>query len=122
LEFALALKISARIAAMSVATTTFYSSSNGDRWLLSHDDETGSYLVRHEPNLNSGGQATEMPIPTFQPAAAPAHRRRRYARCSKGAVWMRIRAKNENRAKVAKGYLVLSVIYRNKLVSVFLRV
>jgi hypothetical protein len=35
---------------MSVATTTFYSSSNGDRWLLSHDDETGSYLVRHEPN------------------------------------------------------------------------
>jgi hypothetical protein len=50
---------------MPVATTTFYSSSNGDRWLLSHDDETGSYLVRHEPNLRSGGQATEMPVPTF---------------------------------------------------------
>jgi hypothetical protein len=50
---------------MSVVTTTFYSSSNGDRWLLSHDDETGSYLVRHEPNLSSGGQPTEMPVPTF---------------------------------------------------------
>ena len=50
---------------MSVAITTFYSSSNGDRWLLSHDDETGSYLVRHEPNLSSGGQATDVPVPTF---------------------------------------------------------
>jgi hypothetical protein len=50
---------------MPVATTTFYSSSNGDRWLLAHDDETGSYLVRHEPNLSSGGQATETPVPTF---------------------------------------------------------
>jgi hypothetical protein len=50
---------------MLVVTTTFYRSSNGDRWLLSHDDETGSYLVRHEPNLSSGGQATEMPVPTF---------------------------------------------------------
>jgi hypothetical protein len=50
---------------MSVATTTFYSSSNGNHWLLSHDDETGSYLVLHEPNLSSGGQAREMPIPTF---------------------------------------------------------
>ena len=50
---------------MPVATTTFYSSSNGDRWELSHDDETRSYFVRHQPNLSSGGQATEMPIPTF---------------------------------------------------------
>jgi hypothetical protein len=50
---------------MPVATTTFYSSSNGDRWLLSHDDKTGSYLVRHEPNLSSGGQATEMPVRRF---------------------------------------------------------
>ena len=50
---------------MTIATTTFYSSSNGDHWLLSHDDETGSYLVRHEPNPSSGGQPTEMPVPTF---------------------------------------------------------
>jgi hypothetical protein len=50
---------------LPVASTTFYRSSNGDRWLLSHDDETGNYVVRHEPNLSSGGQATEMPVPTF---------------------------------------------------------
>jgi hypothetical protein len=34
---------------MPVTTAIFYSSSNGDRWLLSHNDETGSYLVHHEP-------------------------------------------------------------------------
>jgi hypothetical protein len=65
LEFALALKIISEDRRMPVATTTFYSSSNGDRWLLSHDDETGSYLVRHEPNLSSGGQVTDVPVPTF---------------------------------------------------------
>jgi hypothetical protein len=59
------IEISARIAGMTIATTTFYRSSNGDRWLLSHHDETGSYLVRHEPNPSSGGQPTEMPVPTF---------------------------------------------------------
>src|SRR4051812_10277689 len=47
----------------SVATTTFYSSSNGDRWLLYHNGETGNYLVRHEPNLSSGGPATEIARP-----------------------------------------------------------
>jgi hypothetical protein len=38
-----------------------YSSSNGDRWLLLHNIETGNYIVRHEPNLSSGGQAADMP-------------------------------------------------------------
>jgi hypothetical protein len=46
---------------MPVVTTTFY----GDRWPLSHDDETGGYLVGHEPHLRSGGQATDVPAPTF---------------------------------------------------------
>ena len=50
---------------MPIATTTFYNSSNGDRWVLCYDDVTESYLVRHEPSLSSGGQATEMPVPTF---------------------------------------------------------
>ena len=40
---------------MTIATTTFYSSSNGDHWLLSHDDETGSTLSATNP-LSSGGQ------------------------------------------------------------------
>jgi hypothetical protein len=66
---------------MSVAITTFYSSSNGDRWLLSHDDETGSYLVRHGPNLSSGGQATEMPIPTFLAGSGTSPQAGRYASC-----------------------------------------
>jgi transposase len=29
--------------------------------LLSHDDETGINIVRHEPNLSCGGRAREMP-------------------------------------------------------------
>ena len=50
---------------MSVSTDTFYSSSNGDRWQPVHDDETGRYVVRHEPNLSSGGQASEHSVPVF---------------------------------------------------------
>jgi hypothetical protein len=50
---------------MSVSTDTFYSSSNGDRWQLLHDDETGRYVVRHEPNLSSGGQPSEVAVPIF---------------------------------------------------------
>ncbi len=48
-----------------IRTATFYSSSNGDRWQLIEDDETGLQQVRHEPNLSSGGQATDVPVPEF---------------------------------------------------------
>lgn len=48
-----------------IRTTTFYSSSNGDRWRLVEDDETGLQQVRHEPNLSSGGQATDVRTPEF---------------------------------------------------------
>jgi hypothetical protein len=48
-----------------VIVTTFYSSSNGDRWLVLNDGETGRYTVRHEPNMASGGQATEVDGPEF---------------------------------------------------------
>ena len=37
----------------------FYRSSNGDRWRLVLDTETGRRTVRHEPNLSSGGRVTE---------------------------------------------------------------
>jgi hypothetical protein len=37
----------------------FYRSSNGDRWRLVRDTETGRRTVRHEPNLSSGGRVTE---------------------------------------------------------------
>ena len=48
---------------MPTVTNTFYSSSNGDRWLLLHDTELGTYLVQHEPNISSGGEPTRMPVP-----------------------------------------------------------
>jgi hypothetical protein len=50
---------------MSTSTETFYSSSNGDRWQLVHDGETGRYVVRHEPNLSSGGEVSELAVPVF---------------------------------------------------------
>jgi hypothetical protein len=50
---------------MPVSTETFYSSSNGDRWQLIHDSKTGHYAVRHEPNLSSGGAASELAVPEF---------------------------------------------------------
>ncbi len=50
---------------MAVSTETFYSSSNGDRWRLLHDDATGDYRIRHEPNLASGGQASDIAVAEF---------------------------------------------------------
>jgi len=38
-----------------------YRSSNGDRWLLIRE----RHVVRHEPNLASGGRVTEVPIEEF---------------------------------------------------------
>ena len=35
----------------AVRTREIYRSSNGDRWLLARDPETGRVFVRHEPNL-----------------------------------------------------------------------
>jgi hypothetical protein len=40
----------------------FYRSSNGDRWRLVRDTETGHRIVRHEPNLSSGGRVNETPV------------------------------------------------------------
>jgi hypothetical protein len=50
---------------MSTVTETFYSSSNGDRWRLVKNAESGRYAVRHEPNLSSGGQVSEVGVPEF---------------------------------------------------------
>jgi hypothetical protein len=40
-------------------------SSNGDRWQLLRDTASGRRVVRHEPNLASGGQATETGVEEF---------------------------------------------------------
>jgi hypothetical protein len=42
-----------------------YHSSNGDRWHLARDPESGRVFVRHEPNRASGGQASDMDLGTF---------------------------------------------------------
>ena len=47
---------------MTIQIDDFYRSSNGDRWRLVRDTETGHRAVRHEPNLSSGGRVTETPV------------------------------------------------------------
>ena len=47
---------------MTVQIEDFYRSSNGDRWRLVLDTETGHRTVRHEPNVSSGGRVTEIPM------------------------------------------------------------
>jgi hypothetical protein len=50
---------------MTVLIEDFYHSSNGDRWQLVRDTESGTELVRHEPNLASGGRITEVDVRVF---------------------------------------------------------
>ena len=50
---------------MTTSIETFYSSSNGDRWRLVKNAETGHFTVRHEPALSSGGMASEGSIAAF---------------------------------------------------------
>lgn len=42
-----------------------YRSSNGDRWFLSRDPGTGNVFIRHEANVPSGGQVTDIEIGVF---------------------------------------------------------
>jgi hypothetical protein len=44
---------------------SIYSSSNGDRWVLVNDPESGRSLVRHEPNRSSGGKAVDIEVDDF---------------------------------------------------------
>ena len=55
--------------AVTVRTREIYRSANGDRWLLARDPDTGRVLVRHEPNLLSGGQVAAIEIGAFLIAA-----------------------------------------------------
>ena len=52
-------------------TTDVYRSSNGDRWRLIIDVVSGRRVVRHEPNLASGGQITETPAEEFLAVDGP---------------------------------------------------
>ena len=53
------------VVAMSVLIDDFYRSSNGDRWQLLRDTASGLQVVRHEPNLASGGHVTETSVEEF---------------------------------------------------------
>jgi len=50
---------------MTTSIETFYSSSNGDRWQLVKNAETGHFSVRHGPNLSSGGMVSEGNVAEF---------------------------------------------------------
>jgi hypothetical protein len=60
---------------MTVETRDFYRSSNGDRWQLVRDTSTDVSVVRHEPNLASGGQVTETSVDVFlnRTGSSPEH-------------------------------------------------
>jgi hypothetical protein len=50
---------------MAVETRELYRSSNGDRWFLGRDPDTGNVFIRHEPNAPSGGRPTDVDIGVF---------------------------------------------------------
>ena len=50
---------------MSILVDDFYRSSNGDGWQLLRDTACGREVVRHEPNLSSGGNVREHGVQEF---------------------------------------------------------
>jgi hypothetical protein len=50
---------------MAITKEDFYRSSNGDRWRLVRDTDSGKSFVRHEPNLSSGGRITDTEVEEF---------------------------------------------------------
>ncbi len=46
-------------------TTQLYRSPNGDTWFLVRGPATGGAFVRHQANIPSGGQVTDVPIDVF---------------------------------------------------------
>jgi hypothetical protein len=50
---------------MAVRSRQLYSSPNGDRWYLARDGDSGRVFVRHEPNVPSGGRASDIEVGAF---------------------------------------------------------
>ncbi len=50
---------------MGLETRELYSSANGDKWLLAREHDSGRVLVRHIPNIPSGGTPTDIEIGAF---------------------------------------------------------
>jgi hypothetical protein len=60
---------------MTTKTREIYVSSNGDRWSVGTDTETGRVFVKHEANIPSGGRTTLFDIHAFLngPRGSPEH-------------------------------------------------
>jgi hypothetical protein len=60
---------------VSIRVRRLYQSENGDRWYLVHDLGSGRVFVRHQPNLPSGGQPSDIELGAFlaRGAAGPEH-------------------------------------------------
>lgn len=60
---------------MSVEARKLYDSANGDRWYLMREPRSGRVLVRHEPNLASGGDTAVFEVGEFlmQQGHGPQH-------------------------------------------------
>ncbi|SCU87443.1 conserved hypothetical protein [Cupriavidus necator] len=50
---------------MTQRARELYRSSNGDRWSLIRDLDSGRVFIRHEPNMPSGGQTSETSVGDF---------------------------------------------------------
>jgi hypothetical protein len=50
---------------MTPETRELYRSSNGDRWYLARDPDSGRVFIKHEPNVSSGGRVSHIDIGTF---------------------------------------------------------
>lgn len=50
---------------MPLEKREIYNSSNGDRWFLARDREAQHVFIRHEANVPSGGQLTDIDIGEF---------------------------------------------------------
>jgi hypothetical protein len=54
-----------RTFSMVQSAEEIYRSSNGDRWTLIRDTDSGRLIVRHEPDLSSGGRVTDTDVDEF---------------------------------------------------------
>jgi hypothetical protein len=50
---------------MAQSAEEIYRSSNGDRWTLIRDADSGRLSVRHEANPSSGGRVTDTDVDVF---------------------------------------------------------
>jgi hypothetical protein len=49
----------------NIETKELYTSANGDVWYIARNRQTGRVFVRHQANVNSGGQTTDTDVKEF---------------------------------------------------------